>query len=82
MISAGAARYVTARGVVAGAEEGQWVVPLVRLEIGGITLTADMSVGADGGIDGPAGQGPDVLVSMHDIQALVAMGAEFDPTRH
>ena len=78
---AGSARHVTARGVVAGAEEEQWVLPRVKFEIGGITLTSDMTVGADGGIEGDGGHGPDVLVSMGDIQALVAMGADFSPVR-
>ena len=65
----------------AGAEEEQWVLPRVKFEIGGITLTSDMTVGADGGIEGEGGHGPDVLVSMGDIQALVAMGADFSPVR-
>ena len=75
MLSGSAVRHVTVRGVVADAEEECVLIPAVVFSIGGLEVRSDILVTENERL------GCDLLVSIDDIDKLVAQGADFQPTR-
>ena len=75
MLSGSAVRHVTVRGVVADAEEECVLIPAVVFSIGGLEVRSDILITENERL------GCDLLVSIDDIDKLVAQGADFQPTR-
>jgi hypothetical protein len=75
MLSGSAVRHVTVRGVVADAEEECVLIPAVVFSIGGLEVRSDILITENERL------GCDLLVSIDDIDKLVAQGAGFQPTR-